>query len=309
MKAGSKRHIAPGHQYDALFPKSSGKDVVIVGKGNAKLEDTLQLIQAVVRQTSNDSQKLAKILNGDSVPDTCRRIWEFVYGHIQYKMDKMGIEQVRRPSRTWKDRKSGVDCDCYTVFIGSILLNLGIPFKMRVTKYGGKPHFQHIYPIVPVPGGHITIDCVTDRFNYEVPYSEKLDFGIEDTIKIDGIYGLSGVDEMDIELNALEQQSIPLRQPHGGSGVIMHCNPEFEVPKTKQKKGMVASPYRFKEGKTMKGKAGKDGFSLLELLMVTGISLAAGFGVLSLFEKKKRRKANSKKRTTGKKKTKQTPIK
>lgn len=213
MKATSKRHINTTTRFDHLIPKSVQKDTIVVGTGKAKLEDTLQLMQLVIRETLPDSQKLADKLKGSSLIDTCKNIWEFVYQHIQYKMDKTGIEQVRRPSRTWADRFTGVDCDCYTVFIGSILTNLGISFKMRITKYGGKHHFQHVYPIVPTANGHITMDCVTDLFNYEVPYSEKRDIiPTSKNIMIDGLGTLSGVDMTDISLDALEESSIPLRK-------------------------------------------------------------------------------------------------
>ena len=88
------------------------------------------------------------------------------------KKDAEGYEQIRSPARAWHDRFSGVDCDCYSVFISSILSNLGIAHTLRITKYQ-RDYFQHIYPIVPFQNGYITIDCVTDRFNYEVPFSEK----------------------------------------------------------------------------------------------------------------------------------------
>ena len=147
MQALQKRHIKSGHEYDRLFPKSHGQDTVLKGAGKAKLHHTINLIRDLVWETREDTKLLAQILKGKNLDETCRNIWEFVYNHIRYRRDKPGIEQVRRPSRTWADRKKGVDCDCYTVFISSILTNLGIPHSIRITKYGGKTYFQHIYPI------------------------------------------------------------------------------------------------------------------------------------------------------------------
>ena len=78
--------------------------------------------------------------------------------------DRKGIEQLRRPATTWKDRKTGVDCDDYTIFIASILYDLGKPFEFRITKYS-KPNYQHIYLIVPLKNKeYVTIDPVLVSF-------------------------------------------------------------------------------------------------------------------------------------------------
>ena len=220
MQAQKKRTIKPGEQYDKLFPRSIRQDKVIRSEGKAQLHHTINLIKQIVQETKDDTRLLANYLKGESLPETCRNIWNFVYQHIQYTRDKTGVEQVRRPSRTWADRKKGVDCDCYSVFIASILTNLKIPHRVRITKYGGKPHFQHIYPIVPDGTGYITLDCVTDYFDYEVPYSEARDFDTSDPAPVSEISGLrevSGVDSADLLTGGLgvyqlKQPKLPLRE-------------------------------------------------------------------------------------------------
>ncbi|MGC4036074.1 MAG: hypothetical protein QM764_08935 [Chitinophagaceae bacterium] len=176
MEAKKQRHIKPGYEYDKLFPIAENNDKTI--RRNANLDDTVTFIPKVVTETTSQTKRIAKILKGRTIYDTCKNIWQFVYGYINYKKDKEGFEQVRSPARTWHDRKQGVDCDCYSVFISSILLNLGIPHILRITKYH-RNYFQHIYPIVPNGYRHITIDCVTDNFDYEVPYSEKKDYPMD----------------------------------------------------------------------------------------------------------------------------------
>lgn len=237
MEALKTRHIRSGQAFDKLLPKSIKQDKVIRKEGKARLHHTINLIKQIVPETTADTRLLANYLKGKNLEDTCRNIWEFVYNHIQYRRDKTGIEQVRRPSRTWVDRKQGVDCDCYTVFISSILTNLKIPHKVRITKYGGKSHYQHIYPIVPTKAlpdrqagsakaagtpskSYITLDCVTDQFNYEVPYSEVKDFDMDDRSlvgEINGIGEVSGVDSADLLIDGLgiynlKQPKLPLRQ-------------------------------------------------------------------------------------------------
>ncbi len=282
MQAQQARHIHPGKQYEALIPKSIRQDTVVKGSGKAELKDTLELMKRMILETVTDTTLLAQKLRSTTVLNTCKNIWHFVYQHIQYKMDKRGIEQVRRPSRTWADRKTGVDCDCYTVFIGSILMNLDIPFKIRITKYGGKSHFQHVYPVVFTKGKPIIMDCVTDRFDHEVPYSQKKD--IEMTTS-----GLSGVDTIDISLDALEQPRIPLHQiirpkifPYVRCTSKITPRPISKATKT----GRSVSPFRLETGNVMDSGTNKEGFDLLDFLIKAGISVGLGIGVIRLLTKR-----------------------
>nr|MCU0336574.1 hypothetical protein [Sediminibacterium sp.] len=194
MESQYRRRIKDGSEYDHLFPTPQGKHITILK--DAEVGDTVSLIKRTVPQTLKDTEKIAAILKGKSLEETCSNIWNFVYNHIQYKRDEKGIEQVRRPARTWWDRTSGVDCDCYTEFISSILTNLGIPHKLRITKYNGKSYFQHIYPIVPYDGNvntsltnrsdYIVIDCVKDAFDDEQVFSGFKDYDM----RLDYLNGL-----------------------------------------------------------------------------------------------------------------------
>lgn len=186
MQARYQRKIESGEQYNRLFPKAESKNIPV--RVDADVDDTLKFIPKAVEQTLSHTAKLAPLLKGNTLEQTCRNIWEFVYRHIAYRKDADGIEQVRSPARVWQDRRQGVDCDCYTTFISSILTNLNIPHIYRITKYF-KPHFQHIYPIVPTPNGkYITIDCVVEQFNYEEPFSEKKDTPMD-------LHFLNGLDD------------------------------------------------------------------------------------------------------------------
>lgn len=223
MEATKKRKIKSGEEYDHLFPKPMFLDPTI--KKGATVNDTVRFIPQVVRETLSQTSKLAPLLKGSNVYETCKNIWEFVYHHIAYKKDEDGKEQIRSPARGWHDRFHGIDCDCYTVFISSILSNLKIKHKLRITKYS-QDHFQHIYPIVPTTGGnYITVDCVVDRFNYEEPYTEKQDTKME-LEYLNGIPSTNSVDVQDLmgweELEGGDLGKIKLfkkmSQPPGSEG-------------------------------------------------------------------------------------------
>ncbi len=176
MQALTKRHIKSGAEYNGLFPKANMEEITV--QKNANVGHTVKFIPQVVSDTLFHTAKIARLLKGETIKDTCNNIWDFVYTHINYKKDEDGKEQVRSPARAWADRHTGVDCDCYTVFISSILSNLNIPHLLRIAKYSAD-HFQHIYPVAVDNRHYLILECVGDRVNYEEPYSEKKDFTMD----------------------------------------------------------------------------------------------------------------------------------
>jgi hypothetical protein len=176
------RPIQNGKQFEQFFGIPDDRDKIIIKDG--EVDDTVELMKKVVWKYLDDTKKIAAYLKGKNTGETCNNIWNLLYNHIQYKLDKKGLEQVRRPNRSWAERESGIDCDCFSVFVSSILTNLQIPHKFRITKYD-TDSFQHVYVIVPKENGNgeYIIDCVLSRFNYEKPYKEKKDF----TMSLNGI--------------------------------------------------------------------------------------------------------------------------
>lgn len=204
MEAATRRRVRSGKEYDHLFSRPNGKDTLI--KKSADVSDTVSFIQRIVPLTLSDTAKVAKVLKEKRLGETCRNYWQFVFDHIPYHRDKDGVEQVRRPARTWWDRKHpneegnvGVDCDCYTVFLSSMLMNAGIPHKYRIAKYPKRPpevaHWQHIYIVVPKDGkldhnlesrdDYIVMDCVKNNYDDEQPYLEVKDY----TMRLDYLNG------------------------------------------------------------------------------------------------------------------------
>ena len=177
IRAEHQREIKPGTEYNKYFPVADGISGIL--KRNGSVRDTVQLMGEIVKVTLNDTKKIAEILKGDNLHETCENIWNFVYHYIQYELDSPGKEQLRRPARLWADRKG--DCDCFSVFISSILTNLRIPHYLRVTKYNAG--WQHVYVIVPTndlnKSNYITIDAVLNKYNYEKPFTDKFDYNME----------------------------------------------------------------------------------------------------------------------------------
>ena len=195
--ASKKRNIKPGNEFNQYFPKPTYIDPLYMANGAN--EDTIdRLIPKMVEQYGSDTERIAIVLKQKTLEATCRSIWTFLYDHVQYHLDSPMEEQVRRPARTWADRKNGVDCDCYTMFISSVLCNLRIPHYLRMASYKPLRGFQHIYVVVPKKWGadmnkkenYWTIDPVMDAFNAEKGYLKRHDKGM---IPAQGLnHGLDG---------------------------------------------------------------------------------------------------------------------
>ncbi len=202
------RTIRDGGDYNKFFTSPDGNDRVI---RDGDVFETVDLMKRVVWKYIDDTKRIAAYLKGSTLKDSCQNVWNFLYHHIQYKLDERGLEQLRRPNRSWAERKIGIDCDCFSIFVSSILTNLQIPHSFRITKYE-KDSFQHVYVVVPISSSanEYIIDCVLSKFNYEKPYTEKKDFPMSlDKINIavlsgftpdvmDIVNGLDGLDDMEL---------------------------------------------------------------------------------------------------------------
>lgn len=175
LTANGKRKINSGNAFNSFFPKPINTDPYINMDGT--VHDTIGYCGPIVLKTLNDTAKISKLLKRKTLKDTCEAVFDFFYKHYQYEVDKEGVEQLRRPSRAWADRHKGIDCDCFTISVSSILTNLGIPHSFRMCELNNKGYFQHIYVVVPkytnanlkVRSNYYVIDPVVDRFDLEAP--------------------------------------------------------------------------------------------------------------------------------------------
>ncbi|MBS2101290.1 hypothetical protein, partial [Carboxylicivirga linearis] len=189
--------------FNHLIKKANGQDTFIK---NGNVIETVESCIDIIGTHFREVEELASMLQGDSLKETCRNIFNFSYNYLQYHKDDDGTEQLRTPSRSWLDGQikfkqkgksdAGIDCDDYSIFVGSLLKCLGIPFKLRITKYDGKKNFQHIYVIVPAVGDsedEIVIDPVLSKFDYQKPYSfERSDFDMS-PLQLAGLRGVDGI--------------------------------------------------------------------------------------------------------------------
>lgn len=157
--------------------KAIGYSKLLSNNGN--IPHTIDNIWRIAQENSYQVKQLAKKLQAETIKLTCKNIWEFVRYNIKYENDSQNdeLEILRTPARTWAEKKG--DCDCFTILISSILINLNIEHCYRIAAYDSFGEFIHIYPIAyDELGNEIIIDCVPEipNFNFEQEYLEKKDY-------------------------------------------------------------------------------------------------------------------------------------
>lgn len=82
--------------------------------------------------------------NGDAL-QTAFNDWHWLHTNIRYDFDTPGEEEIRTPARVWRDRFSGVDCDCLAVMTACLLINQGFHPCFEIVAFNNEPTFSHIY--------------------------------------------------------------------------------------------------------------------------------------------------------------------
>lgn len=140
---------------------------------------TVDIIETVLYADTKAAwytQLFAPTLKKKTLIETCKNIWHFVKSQIPYKLDPEGQQWIKSPGRLWQDRSG--DCKSFSIFTGSCLRNLGIPYGYRFSSYSSvNPQPTHVYVYVPLANGkEIILDSVwTGPFNTEKKYTYKQD--------------------------------------------------------------------------------------------------------------------------------------
>jgi hypothetical protein len=181
------RAVLDGNEFRGLIPAPELTENVV--RRNASVEQTVEEMRRLIKKCAWQTKDLSERLQGKNIYDTCSNIWNFLFKHIKYKEDDEGKEQLRTPALSWYQRTiRGIDCDDFSIFAGTLLYNLGIPFYLRIARYEGKDYFQHVYVTVPrSQRNYIIIDAVLDEFDAEKEPVQTKDFLVMDNSNLNGI--------------------------------------------------------------------------------------------------------------------------
>jgi hypothetical protein len=169
---------------------SNDENFVVHDRGDT--EDIISVIMYADKQSAPYTSKVAPLFMGNDLESTCRNIFDFLKENIRYVKDPRGHEQIKSPGRLW-ELKEG-DCKSFSIFIGSILQNLGIPYVYRFVAFSRSPQadFTHVYVVADPHGQEIILDAVTDSFDHEEPYTRSEDWNPETGGPIQAVSGISG---------------------------------------------------------------------------------------------------------------------
>jgi len=160
---------------DRTIKNTSGREETIFENGDT--DDIISVILRADSQAGQFTQDFAPYLRGRTPKETAENAWGFVKTHIRYRKDRPGKERIKSPGKLWADREG--DCKSYSIFLGSIFRNLGVPYKYRFAYYPNGTNdrdVNHVFPVVLAGGREIPVDAVADYFNYEEPYDYAIDY-------------------------------------------------------------------------------------------------------------------------------------
>jgi hypothetical protein len=148
-----------------LMPPVEGKTTIINEFGLTK--DIISVATKHYESNYLQTKPIAKYFKGATITETCKNIWEWTRKNISYKIDVAGTQQIKSPSSVVN---SGfADCKGLSIFILSVLQNLGIKANFRYACYRGK-EVTHVYVVAyDEQGRTISVDACIACFNVEKP--------------------------------------------------------------------------------------------------------------------------------------------
>lgn len=177
------RPIRSGIEYDKLLPKTYCQPTYL---GEGLTDFSIEEMESNILEYSWQTEKLANVLQKQTLNSTALTVHEFLYNHLQYKADESD-QLLRSPACSWYTRKEGIDCKSYSIFASCLLLNMGITHYIRKIKQPGyaPDDYTHVYVVVPVNqtngslnNGYYVIDG-TLKQNIEPAFLGKSDLKME----------------------------------------------------------------------------------------------------------------------------------
>ena len=151
---------------------------------NGDTDDIVKVELETIKESSSQTKHFAKQFSQDRAG--MKAIFDYVKNGIKYKEDPSGIQWVKTPARLYHDKVG--DCKSFTIFIASILYNLGLDYKIRFASYDRDKIVSHVYPIAIMPDGtEIIIDAVWGTFDSEKNYTFKKDYTMTQIFKLSGV--------------------------------------------------------------------------------------------------------------------------
>jgi len=183
----------------ASIKQTSHAEEVIFSDGDT--DDIVSVILHADKLAGPFTERFAPYLRGRTEAETTEKVWHFVKNEIRYQKDRNGHERIKSPGKLWADKEG--DCKSMSVFVASILRNLGVPYKYRFAHYPNPSRpldkdVNHVFVVaVDRHGREIPVDTVASRWNYEEPYDYAYDEDI--TTAPASRQAISGIFNIDVK--------------------------------------------------------------------------------------------------------------
>lgn len=188
--------------------------------------EIVALVQEVIDSDHDDTISFSRFFS--PTMSGLKLLFDFVNDNFRYVADPDYNQWVQTPSFLWYTKRG--DCKSFTVFISSILRNMGVPHNIRYVAYGGSK-YTHVYPVALLNGKEIPIDVVWKKqeggqFGREKNYTIKKDYYVEGLYKLGtttstvNVYDYIGKLETTVEQMKLALADVPESIVSDGPGDI-----------------------------------------------------------------------------------------
>jgi len=150
-----------------------GRDKVTVLYKAGRTQDIISVIMQSDEKYSDNLKQFAHNFRADY--NSLYELWAFVRYNITYKRDPKDQERIKSPSQLWKVRNTeGGDCKSMSLFIGSVLKNIGVPYQYKYVAWDFNNDYQHVYIVANLNGRKVFLDAVHGQFDDEEAYAHDV---------------------------------------------------------------------------------------------------------------------------------------
>ncbi|MEM6771196.1 MAG: hypothetical protein AAF597_11485, partial [Bacteroidota bacterium] len=168
--------------------------------------DIVNLVQKVVRSHVADTASFAH-----RFPPTrkgLQSLFNWVDRNFTYREDPSKNQWVQTPA--WLNKHKIGDCKSFTVFISTVLSNMGVDHLIRYTAYRAG-ELRHVYPVALLDGEAVPLDVVWKKqeggsFGREKRYRRKKDYPVEGLYQLGTTYsGADLIGQVETDLADIEK--------------------------------------------------------------------------------------------------------
>ena len=145
---------------------------VIRSFGEGFTEDIIRSIRDVLPSAMSQTAAFAETLKyacGGNISDTLYSLYHFLCVCVPLKVDPMGVQYIRKPAAIIHSKNRCADCKSYSIFIASVLRNLGIPCRLKFCSWAPDDvDVRHVFvQAYPDTGKAVTLDVNLKSYNKE----------------------------------------------------------------------------------------------------------------------------------------------